>query len=171
MGADKCSRDAPPFRLGAHQRCIWISARRSAHAYTTAPFSKTQPAHSAVGLFHGGDLSSSPPSAIVNECRMRPHSSRPLQYEDGVGGSQRRAASSGTNTGDGRAGKCGHGKTRGLAKSSRTHGCFSPGVADIGRDAVRIYPARAREATAVISGSPSTMSGGKQGSCSVRGAK
>lgn len=67
-------------------------------------------------------------SAIVNECRMRPHSSRPLQYEDGVGGSQRGAPSSGTNTGNRRAGKCRHGKTRGF-EEYRTHTGVFVGVA------------------------------------------
>lgn len=54
---------------------------------------------------------------------MRPHSSRPLQYEDGVGGSQRRAASSGTNTGNRRAGKCRHGKTE---TPGHLYLCFYP---------------------------------------------
>ena len=55
---------------------------------------------------------------------MRPHSSRPLQYEDGVGGSQRGAASSGTNTGNRRAGKCRHGKTWGWKGTRGLHGCY-----------------------------------------------
>lgn len=55
---------------------------------------------------------------------MRPHSSRPLQYEDGVGGSQRGAPSSGTNTGNRRAGKCRHGKTRGSRKTEAVRGFF-----------------------------------------------
>lgn len=50
---------------------------------------------------------------------MRPHSSRPLQYEDGVGGSQRGAPSSGTNTGNRRAGKRRHGKTPEVSQKHR----------------------------------------------------
>lgn len=42
---------------------------------------------------------------------MRPQPRRPLQYEDGVGGSQRGAPSSGPNTGNRRAGKRRHGKS------------------------------------------------------------
>lgn len=56
-------------------------------------------------------------SAIVN-APMRPHSSRPLQYEDGVGGSQRGAPSSGTHTGDRRAGKRRHGKSPEASRNS-----------------------------------------------------
>lgn len=106
-------------------------------------------------------------SAIVNECRMRPQSSRPLQYEDGVGGSQRGAPSSGTNTGNRRAGKCRHGKTPGAQETQKLRGClvslfFLPVASGKrGRNAVRIYFAQAREATAVASGSLATVSGEK----------
>lgn len=64
-------------------------------------------------------------SAIVNERRMRPRSSRPLQYEDGVGGSQRGAPSSGTNTGNRRAGKRRHGKTPGVSRNTREQSRFA----------------------------------------------
>ena len=119
-------------------------------------------------------------SAIVKECRMRPHSSRPLQYEDGVGGSQRGAASSGTNTGNRRAGKCRHGKTWGWKGTRGLHGCYGfvflffflsawrwegrdSGGKRGERNAVRIYFS---EATAVASGSLASPSGEKtRGSC------
>lgn len=56
---------------------------------------------------------------------MRPHSSRPLQYEDGVGGSQRGAPSSGTNTGNRRAGKRRHGKTPEVSRNTREQSRFA----------------------------------------------
>lgn len=97
---------------------------------------------------------------------MRPHSSRPLQYEDGVGGSQRRAAFSGTNTGNRRAGKRRHGKKRSFGKMRKPHVCFRRCAAGAaaGREGymscASIF-AQAREATAVASASLATMSGEK----------
>lgn len=135
-------RDAPPFQLGAHRVFASgfyaspgprlqhsplpppsrSSSSSSPHTRSWA-FSRRRPvvfSPLTSSLSSLVSLSFQWPSvawfalssAIVNKCRMRPHSSRPLQYEDGVGGSQRRAASSGTNTGNRRVGKCRHGKIR-----------------------------------------------------------
>lgn len=95
---------------------------------------------------------------------MRPHSSRPLQYEDGVGGSQRGAPSSGTNTGNRRAGKRRHGKrlpeTPEKSRGSRPSCGQRVGWGGGGAETLRIEPTPVRGATAVVS---ETLSGEKHG--------
>lgn len=89
---------------------------------------------------------------------MRPHSSRPLQYEDGVGGSQRGAPSSGTNTGNRRAGKRRHGKSPEVSRNTREQ----PRFAAVVRSACRVGGGQKRAAHLTDSGSWSNSGGGQR---------
>lgn len=104
---------SPPAAAPAHSAVSFFTAERPVvlPLLLYISFSSTNPVSLCVFRWPSVRLAFS--SVIVNDSRMRPHSDRPLQHEDGVGGSQRRAASSGTNTGYRRPGECRRGKTRG----------------------------------------------------------
>lgn len=110
----------PPPLQPAHTRSVLGFSRRRPVVLIPATFLSppVPPKASSLLSFQWASAASFAFSSAIVNAPMRPHSSRPLQYEDGVGGSQRGAPSSGTHTGDRRAGKRRHGKSPEASRNS-----------------------------------------------------